>query len=469
MDKRLESEFSRRTFLKTGVAAALCTALPRWLPAADAATRPNILLIIADDWGWGYSSILGDPVLQTPNFDRVAKEGALLRNAYCAAPSCTPSRASILTGQEPYRLGEGVHLGGYLEPKHQVYPDLLEKAGYAVGMDSKGWAPGDPEASGRSRNPAGPKFGNFEEFLQTLKTGQPFCYWSGVYHPHRPWDQAAYKDAVDPSKIPVPAFLPDSPEVREDLAQYYGEILALDAQIGRLLKALEETSRLDNTMVVITSDNGMPFPGAKLNLYDSGTRMPTAARWPGKIPAGQVLDPIVNLTDLAPTFLAAAGLPAPSEMTGVNLLPLLESGQGGRDFVVTARERHNKSVFPARAIRNADFLYIRNANTSLTTGLGDVGPTTVYFEANPGNPKVKELLSRAGAGPRPPEELYEVRKDPDQLRNLAEDPAYADIKTCMANQLQEYLLATGDPRAAGQGEFFDNHPNRIKPRQKKIQ
>ena len=297
--------------------------------------------------------------------------GCLFTHAYAAAPSCTPSRSAILTGQDIWRLGEGGQLFGTLSAEHPVYTDLLREAGYHVGYMDKGWAPGDFKAGGRVSDPTGARFKSFQEFIEKAPEGKPWCFWFGSRDPHRGYQKGSgVKSGMDPAKVRLPDIFPDTPEVRSDFCDYFFEIQRFDQQVGEMLKWIKQAGQLDNTLVVITSDNGMPFPRAKANLYDLGSRMPLAIRWPGRVPGGRKVDDFVNLTDLAPTFLEAAGVTPPDEMTGRSLLALLESTESGivepgRDAVFTGRERHawcriDGTGYPARMIRTRDFLYIRN-------------------------------------------------------------------------------------------------------------
>lgn len=464
---------TRRDFLKVAGAGVAAAALPRGLWAAEGAVRPNILLVIADDWGWGHAGILGDRVAKTPNFDRLAREGVLFQRAYCAAPTCTASRASLLTGQMFYRLEEAANLWGPLDQKFAAYPDLLEEAGYAVGLSGKGIGPGDFKAGGRSRNPAGPAVKNFETFLGGLPAEKPFCFWFGSHNPHRPYDQRWLKGTVDPAAVQVPPFLPDAPEVRGDLADYYAEVQAFDNELGELLATLEKSGRLENTLIVVTADNGMPFPRAKCNLYDSGSRIPMALRWGAQIKPGQVVEDFVSQCDLAPTFLASVGLPVPSSMTGRSLTGLLDSGKSGvvdpeRDHALVGRERHGGSFYPCRAIHTRDFLYIRNFRPETSPMASDSGPTRSYMEEHQTDTALAPLWA-AYAGLRPAEELYDNRRDPAQMTNVAADPQYAEIKERLARQLDAELQKDGDPRANGRGDIFDNYPDRgARPAEKAV-
>ncbi len=447
--------------------------------------RPNILLFIADDWGWPHAGAYGDSVVATPHFDRLAREGVLFENAFVSSPSCTPSRAALLTGQSFWRLGAGANLYGSLPPEHPVYTDVLEADGYVVGYARKGWAPG--ELGERPRNPAGPEFDSFESFLARRPDGQPFCFWFGTHDPHRVYDEGSgARSGIPLEKIRVPAIFPDTQEVREDVADYYLEVQRLDRDLGDILALLEKTGELDRTLIVVTSDNGMPFPRAKGNLYDAGVRVPMAIRGPGLSPAGRVVPDLVSLTDLAPTFLELAGLPTLTGMTGRSLLPLLASDPSGREepfrtAVFFGRERHvpaqeapDGGGYPMRAVRTADHLYITNFRPdrwpSGTPHFDkahlypawysdtDAGPTKHTMIDNRDADAASRQRYELAFGKRPAEELYDLAKDPDQLHNVAADPAYAQVKRALWNRLMDELQVTGDPRVYGQGEFFDMQP-----------
>jgi N-sulfoglucosamine sulfohydrolase len=452
------TNYSMRALLISGLFASLA--------AADE-PRPNILFCLSDDQSWPHASAYGEPVIKTPVFDRVASVGALFNQVYCSSPSCTPSRSAILTGQDIWRLGEGGQLFGTLPAIYPTYTELLEKAGYNVGYSDKGWAPGSIEAGGRTSNGAGPQFKNFAEFFKNAPDGKPWCFWFGSRDPHRPYKKGSgVKAGMDPAKVRVPAYLPDTPEIRSDICDYFFAIQRFDQQIGEMLKLIEQAGQLENTLVVITSDNGMPFPRAKANLYDSGTRMPMAICWPKRMQGGRTIDDFINLTDLAPTFLAAAGISIPDEMNGRSLMGILTSGKSGivepdRDSVCTGRERHAWSRiggvgYPARMIRTHDYLYIQNyeperepaGDFRVVTNEGNHGdidgsPSKSFMLAN------KEAFPRLfnlAFGKRPKEELYDCREDPYQLNNLASDPAHAKTLQELSKHLTTSLKATGDPR-----------------------
>lgn len=449
-------------------------------------TRPNILVAIADDWGYPHASVYGDPIVATPNFDRLAAEGVLFIHAFVSSPSCTPSRGAILSGQHFWRLGEGANLHSTLDRSIPVYTDLLEEAGYHVGFTRKGWGPGQAGRGGRTTNPAGLRFNSFSDFLKARPQRAPFCFWFGSTDPHRSYDPELRETlGVDPDAVVPPAIFPNVPAVREDLADYYAEVRRFDTELGQLVDELEALGELGNTIIVITGDHGMPFPRCKGNLYDSGTRVPLAIVWKGTFSGGRRIDDFVSLTDLAPTFLEAAGAEVPALMTGRSLLPILRGEAEGqvepaRDHVLTGRERHTPSQeapisggYPMRAIRTSEFLYIWNLKPDRWPGgtpvharayfengwLGDTdnGPTKLYLFANRDDPQVRPLYDLAFAR-RSAEELYDLRVDPNQVTNVVGDLRYSETLVSLRKRLHEELERTADPRVIGGGEAFDTYP-----------
>jgi N-sulfoglucosamine sulfohydrolase len=433
--------------------------------------RPNVLLIIADDWSYPHAGVYGDQVVKTPHFDRIAREGLLFDQAFVSSPSCTPSRAAVLTGQHFWRLQEGANLYGPLAPEYPTYTSLLAEAGYHVGFTDKGWGPG--KRGERALNPAGQRFDSFEQFLEARPSAKPFCFWFGSFNPHRGYKQGSGAEAGIPlDQIKLPACFPESEEIRSDVADYYKEVQDFDKQIGELLAQLEEMGQLDNTLIVVTSDNGMPFPRCKSNVYDMGTRVPLAVRWGDQIKAPLRTDDFVSLTDLAPTFLAAMRLPVPEKMTGQSLLPYWSAAQTpdpeSRNQVFIGKERHvpgqeagDWGGYPSRAIRTENYLYVYNFHPDrwpagtphyerasfFPSYYGDVdgGPTRTYMIEHQNDLPVNRRLFELAFDKRPQEELYDLQKDPDQLTNLAADPNYADIRQQLNDQLMAELKRTDDP------------------------
>jgi N-sulfoglucosamine sulfohydrolase len=412
--------------------------------------KPNILFVIADDQSWVHTSIAGDKVVKTPAFDRIAKEGVLFTNSFTASPSCTPSRSAVLSGQAIWRVKEAGLLYGSIPPELKLYPQILAEAGYHVGYTGKSWGPGKPNYQGFKGSPTGKEYNskitdnvpkgifkndytaNFEAFLMDKAKDKPFCFWFGCFEPHRIYDEGiGLRNGKKLEDVQVPSFLPDTKEVRTDLLDYYYEIEWFDAHLARILKKLEEMGELDNTLIVVTADNGMAFPRAKTTLYDWGVRMPLAVMWANKIKGGRVVDDLVSHTDFAPTFLEVAGLKIPKEMTGKSLLPILLSEKQGivdpkRNRAFTAIERHTicrpeNGTYPSRAIRTKDFLYIRNFEpdrfptggpdfvSSNNTYHGDVDAgITKAFMVLETNQKKYPKEYQLSFGKRPKEELYEI-------------------------------------------------------------
>ena len=457
------------------VALSVLAACLAWLAGCaptEPTDRPNILILMSDNHSWNHVGCYGDRTLRTPNIDALAEEGVRFTHAFCPAPSCTPARAAMLTGQDIWRLGEGANLWGTLPSRFAVYTDLLEEAGYLVGYSGKGWGPGDYEAGGWTRNPAGERFGSFEEFYNEVGAGQPFCYWFSSRDPHRPYRvDGGAKAGFDLDSIEVPPYLPDVPSVRGDIADYYAEIEGFDTDVGGHLGLLREFGETEDTVVFVASDNGWQMPRGLANLYDAGTRLPLIVSHPRQFPGGRVVDDFVTLTDLAPTILELAGLPVPEAMTAGSLVPILTSDRAGivepdRSFVVTARERHafarrGGPGFPGRALRTRDYLYIRNYTPDVWPAgdpplYGDVdahmlhypSPTKMFLLRQPGDSQYRELFEIAFSK-RPAEELYDLGNDPHQMSNVADEDSYSSVKAELASRLSSHLEEHGDPREVG--------------------
>ncbi len=512
-------------------------------PNSSAISLPNIVFAFADDWGRYASAYAGIDhcsrlceLIDTPHFDRIAAEGTLFTNALVPAPSCTPCRSSLLSGQYFWQTGLGAILAGARwDESIPTFPLTLEANGYFIGHTYKVWSPGQtlnaPMGGARTAfNEAGLDFnqfshwvtdhhaavggieaakeillkevrGNFVGFLTERPADQPFCYWWGPTNTHRTWERGSGEALWDlhPDKLQgrLPAFLPDVHDIREDAADYLGECLAVDAGLGVILEELEKSGELDNTIIVVSGDHGIPgMPRAKCNLYDIGCEVALAIRWPAVVQPGRVIDDWVNIMDLAPTFCEAAGVPVPSSMTARSLMPTLSSDASGtvdttRDFVVTGRERHiahaRKGMlpYPQRALREQDFIYIINFEPDRwpvgdPKGLDDlsatppdfqtlIDDTMVAYRDMDGSPTKAwmihhreeedvEPLYQLAFGKRPREELYDLAKDPDYLNNVADDPAYETVRTRMEQKLLSVLEQQNDPRLMEQPCRYEYEP-----------
>lgn len=509
--------------------------------SAFAADKPlNILFLFADDWG-RYASIYAEhekfpspnEVVKTPNIDRIAREGALFRRAYVNAPSCTPCRSALVSGRYFFNTGRAAILNGAVwDPAIPSFPLLLKDQGYHIGKAYKVWSPGDPadapfggqahayQKSGGRCNQFSQNVdkmmkegisveaakqqiydevrGNFDSFLAARPKGAPFLFWHGPTNVHRKWvkgsGEAQWGIKPDDLKGKLPKHLPDVPEFREDFGSYLGEIQAFDAQVGVLIKRLEEEGEYDNTVIVISGDHGAPgFPGGKCNLYDFGTNVTLAIRWPGQ-PGGRFIDDFVNLMDLAPTFMEIGGAAIPPGVNGKSIVSLMKSRKSGlvekeRDYVITGRERHvsiareGNLPYPQRALRKDGFLYIHNfkpermpmGDTKLLTDSFtpsqddmenetyvafpdmDASPAKAWLIAHRHDSQYKWHFDYAFAK-RPQEELYDLGKDPDATINVAKEAGYAEVKAKMAAELMAKLKAVGDPRVTADPVPFEHEP-----------
>jgi len=460
-------------------AASLC---------AQSAVRPNILFIIFDDWGWQHAGAYGSTWVKTPNFDRVAREGVLFQNAFTSNPKCSPCRATILTGRNTWQLREAVSHNGMFPEGFDVYPDLLEKAGYTVGLTGKGWGPGDFKSlAKRTRNPAGPNFDtftnqvpatgigrndyarNFEAFLTARPKDKPFCFWMGFHEPHRGYElNSGVRLGKKLADVTVPSYLPDTAVVRGDLADYAVEVEWADSHIGRALTALAAQGELENTLIVVTSDHGMPFPYVKGQIHEDGFRLPLAMRWGKGIKPGRVVADFINVRDFAPTYLELAGVAPHPQITGTSLVKLLRSPDSGwienRAEMLVGKERHdigrpNDLGYPVRALQTKDFLYVHNfhperwpvGNPETDFGNCDPSPTKEFIKLLGGH------FYELNFGKRQPDELYDLRNDPAGVKNLANDLAYAGTLEAMRTRMMALLKAEQDPRALGQAAIFDTY------------
>lgn len=453
--------------------------------------RPNILFAIADDAS--HFGIYGHEMVNTPNIDRIAKDGVLFNNAFTTNPKCAPSRASILTGKHTWQLGSGCTHFCEFPANQKLYPDLLEKSGYHVGFTGKGWGPGDYEVTGYKHNPAGNEYNskkltppegscisdcdyaeNFKDFLNSRKENEPFCFWYGCREPHRKYSEGeGIRGGKDMTKVHVPLYLPDCDTVKSDFCDYAFEIDWFDLQLGKIIEHLKSIGEYDNTVIVITSDNGCPFPRVKGQMYEQDMKLPLSITWKNKIKGNRIVDDIVSFIDFAPTFLELAGVQKPIEFCGKSLMNILLSDKSGlidptRNRAFMGRERHDMgrykdTGYPVRSIRTERYLYSHNYNP-LACPAGN--PETGYPNCDP-SPTKREILHRHAEndnfyyclsfGLRPMDELFDIIKDPECMDNLADNPDYQDIKQQLWKELQIKLLETDDPRAYGKGEIFDTY------------
>lgn len=479
-----------------------------WLSVASFASelanddaRPNILFAIADDWSFGHATAYGCEWVETPNFDRVAREGILFTNAFTPNAKCAPSRATILTGRYSWQLENAGNHMTYFPAKFGGFMERLSASGYTAGFTGKGWGPGFANGiDGKPRAITGKSYqklkakpptkaisnndysGNFGEFLKDVPEGEPWVFWYGTTEPHRGYE---FKSGVRSGKKlsdidKVPAYWPDNETTRHDMLDYAVEVEHYDNHLGRILAQIEAAGQLENTLIVCTSDHGMPFPRVKGQAYLHSNHIPFAVRWPkGVTGANRVVDDFVNFTDLAPTFLEVAGIDSPGPImqptSGRSLTDIFEKDGSGqiieaRNQVLVGKERHdigrpNNWGYPIRGINDGKFLLIHNFKTDRWPG---GHPTTGYLNCD-GSPTKTDILNlrRTGEngswwqlcfGKRPEFELYNLQVDEDCVNNLAESARYAEVLKQMKARMESELTAQGDPRMAGEGDVFDNYP-----------
>ena len=357
--------------------------------------RPNFLFCIMDDASWAHMSAYGCEWVETPAFDRLAADGILFMNAYTPNAKCAPSRSSILTGLNSWQLEEAANHVVNFPAAFKTFPEVLQEAGYATGKTGKGWGPGNPGMkNGKPRELIGTSWAahkevpiskgissedyaaNFVDFLDENE-GSEWLFWFGAREPHRRYEYGSgVKNGKRQSDIQqVPSFWPDTETVRNDMLDYGLEIEHADRHLGCMIETLEERGLLDNTVIVMTSDNGMPFPRCKAQAYEYASHMPLAIMWPAGIQhPGRSVDDMVSFIDFAPTFIELAGIPFETSgmqaSPGRSLTDIFYSDRSGqvnpeRDFVVLGKERHdysrpNNAGYPIRGIVGKGYLYLYN-------------------------------------------------------------------------------------------------------------
>jgi arylsulfatase A-like enzyme len=493
---------NRRNFIKTIAATTISSYVIGCDSNRDSSVpRPNILFAIADDASFPHMGAYGCSWVKTPAFDRVAREGVLFTNAYTPNAKCAPSRACILTGRNSWQLEEAANHSPYFPQKFKTYAETLAEYDYFVGYTAKGWAPGDPgEINGKRRQLTGipfdkkttvppakyisnsDYFGNFVDFLNTKPQNKPFCFWYGGREPHRRYEYGAgiKKGGKKLSELDkVFEFWPDNETVRTDMLDYAFEIEYFDSHLQKMLQLLEERGELENTLVIVTADNGMPFPRIKGQEYEYSNHLPLAIMWKNGIKnPGRIVDDFVNFIDFTPTYLELANInQAQSGMQpiqGKSLTDIFYSPKSGRinlerDHILIGKERHdvgrpNDWGYPIRGIVKDNYLYIHNfeierwpAGNPETGYLNcDGSPTkTVCLEAKK-HPELKKYWQWS-FDKRPQEELYQIKDDPEFMNNLAENKTYEELKERLKNQLFAELKEQQDPRMFGKGYLFDEY------------
>ncbi|MFD2257729.1 sulfatase [Luteolibacter algae] len=464
--------------------------------------RPNILFALADDWSFGHAGAYGCEWIKTPNFDKIAKDGMLFTRAYTPTAKCGPSRSCIITGRNPWQLKAAANHWAYFPTEFKSFSEALSENGYFAGMTGKGWAPGvAKDEQGKLRNLVGTVFSdktlepptnqisdvdyteNFKEFLNAAGGEKPWVFWFGSTEPHRAYEYGTgvSKGGKKLADLPhVPPYWPDNEAVRNDMLDYAYEVEHFDKHLGNMLAELERRGELENTLIVVTSDNGMPFPRVKGYAYENSNHLPMAIMWKGTIVPDRVIEDYVSFIDLAPTFIEVAGLTAEQSgmhpFTGRSLTEFFKTEKSGkvveeRDHVLIGRERNDVGRpedhgYPIRGIVKNDLLYINNVEPDRWPG---GNPQTGYLDTDGSPTKTEVLKSRHDPdtkkfwdlcfGKRGAEEFYDLSKDTWCMNNLAKNPDKASAYAGLKKQLQEELEKQGDPRSSGNGPVFNTYPS----------
>ena len=467
---------------------------------ASAGERPNILFAIADDWGL-HAGAYGTRWVNTPAFDRIAKEGLLFKNAYTPMAKCAPSRAIILTGRHLWQNEEAGNHMSFFAAKLKSWPEVLTDKGWHMGVTGKGWGPGVAnDTNGNPRRITGKPFNNhksappatgmgnndyaanFNDFLDAAPQDAPWCFWYGSTEPHRGYEfqSGMRKGGKRLSDIPkVPDYWPDDDIVRHDILDYAFEVEHTDSHLARMIAELEKRGELDNTLIVVTSDHGMPFPRCKGYAYEDSNHIPLAVRWPGGLKKpGRVIEDFVNFTDVAATILDYAGINENESgmmpITGKSWRPILESDLAGqvianRDHTLIGKERTDVGRphdwgYPIRGIVTRSHLFLKNYEPNRwPAGNPETGYTDT--DASPTKTLILELgrMDRANPfwhlnfGMRPAEEFYDLSVDVGCSQNLAGQSAYVQRINQLRDRMEAELKSQNDPRMAGNGKVFDDY------------
>lgn len=430
---------SRRALLQTSAAPAL---------AQSGGRPPNIVFLISDDHSAPH---LG---LRTPNLDRLARDGMRFTRAFVASPQCSPNRSAILTGCSPHTTCTS-RLHTPLPEWEQTILEPLKARGYFTGAFRKVHQGKAFDARWDFYRPGKTPF---RDFFDAAPSDRPFFLHVGFTDPHRPYAAGAASPPHDPGSMRVPPFLPDTPEVRADLALYHDAITRMDSECGAVLELLEARGLAGNTLVIFTGDNGMPFPGAKGTCYDPGIHVPMIARWPGRVRAGSVRDELLSHVDLAPTWLEAAGIGPPKKMQGRSALPLLTGGlYTPRKEIFSERNWHD-NFDPMRAVRTTTHKLIFNAAPHFpyrpAWDIAQSPSWKIYPDAMRSGKHPPELL-RLMQPARPVVELYDIERDPNEFHNLAGHASHSATQAELIGRLSQWMHDTYDflpPGTPGPGE-----------------
>jgi len=469
------------------------------LAPIQAQQTPNIVVILADDMAWDDLGAFGNKNVRTPNLDRLAAEGMTFEQAFLTISSCSPSRASILTGRYPHQT-DAEQLHWPMPASQIIFPQRLKQAGYFVGAAGK-WHLGDAmrerftvvrevDTSGFQLPPnagadTGGKFvetaigdarsgcSDWVSLLRERDPRKPFFVWLAAVDPHRPYDKQISNQPHRPEEVVLPPYHPDTLLVRRDYARYYDEITRLDRFVGEVLAELDAQAVAENTLVIFFSDNGRPFPRDKTTLYDSGIRTPLIVRWPAVVNRGTRCKQLVSSIDLASTILSVANVNPGRTFSGKDFSPLLRGENIEiRDAIFAEKNWHDYED-RSRAVRDKRYKYIINHYSDLPgTPPADAARSDTFKEMQRlrAEEKLPEVQSTCFRAPRPREELYDLTTDPYELNDLARDPAHLDTLERLRAEYKHWRIRTREkaPRLRTPDEFDRvtgaPTPARIRPR-----
>ncbi|ANW96237.1 heparan N-sulfatase [Wenyingzhuangia fucanilytica] len=437
-------------------------------------SKPNVILFVSDDHGKDALGCYGNPVIQTPNLDKMASEGVLFNNAYCTSASCAASRSVILTGKYGHATGSYGHVHDYHHfstyDNEKSLPVLLEENGYETARIGKYHVAPEKVYHFNTVLEADPR--NTVEMadacVEVLNTDKPFFLYFCTDDPHRgapfestPWNKpnnfgnkkGGYKGVneivYDPEKVLVPSFLPDTKETREEIAQYYQSISRIDQGFGKLMQYLKEAGKIDNTIVIYISDNGMAFPGAKTTVYEPGIQLPCIIKDPFKNKHGAVNNAKISWVDLTPTILDMTGVVYNSkDFHGKSFNKIIdEENPKGWDQIYASHTFHEITMYyPMRVVIDKNYKLIWNIAWPLEYPFAsDLWAASTWQSSYRNHSKtfgernIDDFLYRAEF------ELYDLDKDPGEVKNLSKDPEFDDVLNRMKKELQGFQKITQDP------------------------
>lgn len=422
---------------------------------AESKSRPNVLLIVADDLAYHDLGCYGNNQVATPALDGLAADGVRFDAAFTPTALCRPSRWAMYSGMYPHTN----RITGFnsIRKDLPVLHKTLKMNGYRTGVVGKAallhqTGHLDYQTQARTISEAGPRGfsgGDVQQAAKETETflgvagDEPWFLMIGFHDPHRPYDRKA---TIKPKDVRVPPYLPDTAEVRRDLAGYYAAVENLDRGISLVLKVLQQSGDAENTIVMFVSDHGPGFAFAKSTLYDAGTRVPMIVRWPGITKPDTTINEFVSFIDIYPTFLQVAGIDAPKTIQGKSFLSLLQGERDAQRFVAFFEHTDNKrSKYPMRGVRTAKYKYIRNftPEAPFKANLMDQTSWISLVDAATNNPKIAARVNAYLH--RPAEELYRIKDDPFELKNLAGEPDVAEDLMRLREMVREWMEATQDP------------------------